>query len=68
MNRLSMFNMIRYRKNGIFLLGRIFRVFRKTVATDSFPLTADCEFLIYIHNHIPLAVLWKRFFYDLLNP
>jgi len=27
--------------------------------------TADCEFLIYIHNHIPLAVLWERFFYDL---
>ena len=21
---------------------------------------ADCEFLIYIHNHISLAVLWER--------
>lgn len=30
------------------------------ILTDSFPLTADCEFLIYIHNHISLAVLWER--------
>ena len=24
---------------------------------------ADCEFLIYIHNHISLAVLWERFLF-----
>ena len=56
---LHIFNIICWRESRILKEGT-FRVFRKTVVTDSFPLTADCEFLIYIHNHISLAVLWER--------
>lgn len=60
MNMLHIFNIICWRESRIFLTEKTFRVFRKTVVTDSFPLTADCEFLIYIHNHISLTVLWER--------
>lgn len=63
MNMLHIFNIICWRESRIFLTEKTFRVFRKTVVTDSFPLTADCEFLIYIHNHISLAVLWERFLF-----
>ena len=64
---LHIFNIICWRESRIFLTERTFRVFRKTVVTDSFPLTADCEFLIYIHNHISLAVLWERVLFVSLN-